>query len=59
MNVSAKQLPPSASAGNPDHIYLCIDLNNAEKKEMSIFLEKTHKYIKFPKSIGITNHVRP
>ena len=56
MNVSAKQLLPGAS---PDHIYLCIDLNNAEKKEMPIFLEKTHKYIKFPKSIGITNHVRP
>lgn len=28
MNVSDKQLPPSASAGNPDHIYLCIDLKS-------------------------------
>ena len=28
MNVSAKQLPPSASAGNLDHIYLCIDLKS-------------------------------
>ena len=28
MNVSAKKLPPATSAGNPDHIYLCIDLKS-------------------------------